>query len=381
LEGLEKLAAQRDYDLKAIQMFRDHMKKMGTLTPDQEEMFKRLGGRVWDNFYIGVVEEGENQDPLMKWFLDNVDKDSKKYSDAQKEALHKENKEILDWLDKEFTGETKLGEVAKESSEMIIGYIDEVYAKRAEDATRTRELFDTRVAELQREVETEVEIQKNGYASNVKLKQDELNKMKIAREQALRDEQKALDTSRGIEMVIQSINLATSITSLFKDEIKSKGVYGLITGGLAVASLLVLWDQYKKQAETSTRLAKGGSGDDTGIVKGRSHAAGGERFTDQIEVERGEAWGVLSVPATQKYGKIFHEMVSSFNKGEIPVVNPAATINNRVLVDNNGSNSRLDKLIRENQILNQKLSVHESVQEIGSTRVIRKNNNTRIIKR
>jgi hypothetical protein len=378
---LEKLAAQRDYDLKALEMFRDHMKKMGTLTPDQEEMFKRLGGRVWDNFYIGVVEEGENQDPLMKWFLDNVDKDSKKYSDAQKEALHNENKEILDWLDKEFTGETKLGEVAKESSEMIIGYIDEVYAKRAEDATRTRELFDTRVAELQREVETEVEIQKNGYASNVKLKQDELNKMKIAREQALRDEQKALDTSRGIEMVIQSINLATSITSLFKDEIKSKGVYGLITGGLAVASLLVLWDQYKKQAETSTRLAKGGSGDDTGMVNGRSHAAGGERFTDQIEVERGEAWGVLSVPATQKYGKIFHEMVSSFNKGEIPVVNPAATINNRVLVDNNGSNSRLDKLIRENQILNQKLSVHESVQEIGSTRVIRKNNNTRIIKR
>jgi hypothetical protein len=215
----------------------------------------------------------------------------------------------------------------------------------------------------------------------VSLKLKELDTLKSARNRALADEQRALNQERAIELAIQSLNLATSITALFKDEIKSRGIYGLITGAVASAAFLILWSQYKSQAEASTKMAQGGSGTDTGVVKGRSHAAGGERFVDQIEVERGEAWGVLSVPATQKYGKIFHQMVSSFNHGDMPVIVPPASVTNRVLVNNDGSNSRLDRLIEENHELNEKLSRQsEYVQNLGGKTIYKKGDNIRIVR-
>jgi hypothetical protein len=380
LEGAAKLTAQRDYELKAIELFKEQMKKLGTLSPEQEKMFIVLGQKVWEAFYKGL-QDIEDKDPLMKWFNDNFEKDLEKYTKDANKAQHEENEWYLNYIDNLIKGQKDYSDAVKQASNIVIDAISEEYDHRAEIATRTRELLDQQISELQQDIEIQLDLYKAGYAANVKLKLDELDALKAARDRALREEQQALDTQRAIELAIQSVNLATSITSLFKDEIKNRGVYGLITGAVAAGAFLLLWEQYKSEAEAATKLAKGGSGSDTGMVTGRSHATGGERFTDHLEVERGEAWGVLSVPATQKYGKIFHEMVSSFNKGELPAVVPATTVNNKVLVDNNGSNSRLDQLIQENRKLNEKLSTIESVKELGSMKIIQRGNTTRIIKR
>jgi len=135
----------------------------------------------------------------------------------------------------------------------------------------------------------------------------------------------------------------------------------------------------KARAAQATKLAAGGSGTDTGMITGRSHARGGERFLSQVEVERGEAWGVLSVPASQKFGKVFHHMVSSFNKGQIPQIT-TGKISNNVLVENSGPNSRLDQVVREQRKLNARLT-GDSVQEFGNMKVIRKGSTTRLISR
>jgi len=129
---------------------------------------------------------------------------------------------------------------------------------------------------------------------------------------------------------------------------------------------------------SSQPLAKGGSGDDTGIIKGKRHSEGGERFLDHIEVEGGEAWGVLSRPATAKFGKEFHEIVSSFNRGEMPSIT-ASPVNNSIFVNNDGSNSRLDKLIAEQRSLNEKYGKEPQIIVSGSRKIIRKGSNTRII--
>ncbi len=384
LEGADKLAAQRDYELKAIEMFRAQMKKLGTLTKEQEDMFIEMGRMVWDSFYQGLKDEADKTaEAYDKWlqshFMDVVDFLAKEQKELDKDLNWIYNK--IDALnDREEKQKEERIQQVEETASAIIDMLDDVYQRRVDDARRTREIYDQQVSELQQDVQTELELKKAGYASNVSAKQNELRRIKEARDSALREEEKAIRKQQQMQLLSQSLSLATSVAKLIEAGIEEGGLVGLIIAGLEVAAMFVMWDQYKKQISAATRLAKGGSGTDKGMVTGKSHAAGGERFTDQIEVERGEAWGVLSVPATQKYGKVFHEMVSSFNKGEIPAVVSAPTVNNKVLVDNNGSNSRLDQLIRENKKLNDKLS-QESVQEMGTSRIIRKNDNIRTVRR
>jgi len=71
-------------------------------------------------------------------------------------------------------------------------------------------------------------------------------------------------------------------------------------------------------------------------------------------------------------------IINKFNKLS-PELLGGTTVNN-VVVDNSGSNKRLDQLIQENKKLNAKLS-SESVHEYGNQRIIKKGNSTRIIKR
>jgi len=132
----------------------------------------------------------------------------------------------------------------------------------------------------------------------------------------------------------------------------------------------------KTQASSATKLAEGGSGSDTGVVTGKRHSQGGERFTDHIEVEGGEAWGVLSRPATQKYGEVFHEMVSSFNKDKMPSFVP---ISNSIMVENNGPNTRLDKVIKEQRRLNEAILSQPQVSISGSKKIVKQGNKIRIV--
>jgi len=134
----------------------------------------------------------------------------------------------------------------------------------------------------------------------------------------------------------------------------------------------------KSRAASMTKLAEGGAGDETGIVKGRSHAAGGERFLDHIEVERGERWGVLNRRASDKYGRVFNEIVSSFNKNEMPSFLAPENVNN-IMVNNDGSNSRLDKVIVEQKRLNERLGKDTQILITGHRKVIKKGNKIRII--
>jgi len=268
----------------------------------------------------------------------------------------------------------------KQGLNELLQFTQSIADREVEITQRRRELLDTQIAELQRALETEARLYEAGYASNVTLKQKELADLKKQRDQALKDEEEALLRQRRMETIAQGVSIFSAATNILKEYTKL-GPIGLILAAGAITSMFAILASVKKRSSEMTQLEKGGSGTDTGMITGKSHARGGERFTDNIEVEHGEAWGVLSVPASQKFGKIFHHMVSSFNKGEIPTIHPVNKINNRVMVENSGPNSRLDQVIKEQRRLNEKLSGNESVQELANARVIRKENSIRIIKR
>lgn len=143
----------------------------------------------------------------------------------------------------------------------------------------------------------------------------------------------------------------------------------------AIGILFTIWQAAKTKAAESTALAEGGSGSETGMIIGRRHSQGGERFLDHVEVERGEAWGVLSAPASEKYGEVFHQMISSFNKNEMPDIVSSPIIHNPVTVENSGPNSRLDKVIKINEAL-----LKQSHQyNVGNKRIISSGNKVRIV--
>ena len=197
----------------------------------------------------------------------------------------------------------------------------------------------------------------------------------------LRSEQRKLAIEKEYAKKSQNIAVAQAVIQAALATVKIWQKYSEIPGAgpfLSAAETAVVAAVMLAEIATikSQRLAKGASGDEKGIIKGKRHSEGGERFLNHVEVEAGEAWGVLSRPATSKFGKEFHEIVSSFNRGEMPEI---PSMSNSVFVNNDGSNSRLDKLIAEQRKLNEKYGREAQLMVSGSKKIIRRGNKIRII--
>jgi len=158
-----------------------------------------------------------------------------------------------------------------------------------------------------------------GFANNVETKRQELEELKKQREKALVEEEAAIKRQQTMEKISQTVSLISSAANILKTFTKL-GPVGLVLAAAAIGTLYTIFANAKSKANASTKLEEGGSGTDYGMVIGRRHTQGGERFLDHVEVEQGEQWGVLSRKAAGKYGEVFHNMVSSFNKDQMPEI-------------------------------------------------------------
>jgi multidrug efflux pump subunit AcrA (membrane-fusion protein) len=255
-----------------------------------------------------------------------------------------------------------------------------MFSKRVADAQRTRELLDDQIGYTTDALNAEVELAKLGYANNVDAKRKELEELQKQREAAIKKEEKALKAQQAMDSAMQASSLLTASAQIIAGLTKTTPLIGLI---LAVGAIAAMWATFaaaKVQAAKATKLAEGGTGTDTGVVTGRTHKQGGERFLDHVEVERGEMWGVLSRRASAKYGKQFNQIVTSFNKDQIPV-QQMADVNNNILVDVSQTNERLDRVQGELVKLNRHFGTNTEVIETSTARIIKKGNKTRIIRK
>ena len=263
----------------------------------------------------------------------------------------------------------------KEGIKAMTDALDEIFEARVQDTERTRELLDTQISETQQALEAEMQLMQSGYANNVELKRKELEALKVEREKALKEEEKALQAQRALDTATQISSLITASANIIKGYSKLP-IIGQI---LAIAAIAAMWGTFaaaKTKAAAVTKLAEGG----VGTVAGRSHAEGGEPFLNHVEVERGEMWGVLSKNATQKYGKAFNKVVTSFNKDKMPVMEPAFAENN-ILVDVNQTNTRLDKVEFQLVKLNKHFASEGKVIETATARIEKRGNKTRIVRK
>lgn len=390
LQGQAKLEAQRDFALKEIAQFKEEMKKFGEITAEQEKQFELIGMNVMKAFYDGIAEEIKVNDterfvfPAIVATIESQDIPGIVKRDIQKsreeiDFMLKEYKEVSVWqllgIDPESDEGKDQIDAMRDAARTIEGILDDTFDRRVEMAERERELLDSRIAEVQRSIDLELQLMEEGYANNVEAKRNELEELKKQREQALRQEEKALKQQQIMESISQNVNLVSSVANLLKSFTKL-GPAGLLLVGGAIATLYAIFASAKSKAAEATKLAEGGSGSDTGIVTGRRHSQGGENFLDHVEVEKGEAWGVLSRPATQKYGEVFHDLVSSFNRDEMPQMMP---IVNNVNIDNKGSNSRLDRVNNSINRLNNNITRQPQISLHGNKKIIKKGLNMRVI--
>ena len=304
---------------------------------------------------------------------------------ARAEILDAEIKLIqqkIDGIDASETIWTKMGfndeqkEALQGAVNDTIDALDQIFDARVEDAQRTRELLDTQISETQRALEAEMELMKAGFASNVDAKRKELEELQKQREKALKQEEAAIKAKRKLETVTQTVSLISAAAETFKAFPGPLLPIAIAT----VAAMFAAFAAAKLKAAAAAKLAEGGAGTETGMITGRSHAQGGERFLDHVEVERGEMWGVLSKRATAKYGKQFGQIVTSFNKDQIPVAQ-MADVHNNILVDVSQTNERLDRVQGELIKLNRHFGVSAEVIETPTARIIKRGNKTRIIRK
>ncbi len=83
---------------------------------------------------------------------------------------------------------------------------------------------------------------------------------------------------------------------------------------------------------------------------------------------------------TAKYGKQFGQIVTLFNKDQIPVAQ-MADVHNNILVDVSQTNERLDRVQGELIKLNRHFGVSAEVIETPTARIIKRGNKTRIIRK
>lgn len=376
LEGNDRVRAQRDYGLKQLEEFRKQMEKLGKLSKGQEKQFAILGAAIWTAYYEGLSEAAQKKLPQKD--IDAISKALKPQLEglrdfggtlARKGGVPMTSIWQLFGIDPETEEGAKMIDTLTDAKDRTIEVIDEIYQARVTDTQRQRELLDTQIAETQRALELETELYKSGYASNVAAKQAELAELEKQRAAALRKEEEAIKRQKQLDTITQVSSLITASAQTFK---AFPGP--LLPVAIAViAAMFAAFAASKIKANETTKLAEGGSG----TVRGKRHSQGGERFLDHVEIEQGEHWGVLSRRAASKYGDVFHDMVSSFNKDQMPeFITPA--FSNNIRVDNNGPNKRLDKIYSE---LEKQNKGREEVMLMGDQYIIRKGNNVRIIKR
>lgn len=207
-------------------------------------------------------------------------------------------------------------ELIKSSLSSIVGsYITAQFAMLDAQAATNEQLqsgLEDRIANTEQALEDELQRQKDGYASNVQAKQDELNSLKLQRDAALKDEQKIAKEREKIQkqqVVLDSIAqgsaLATATANLFRKEALS-GVPGIIAAGAAALGMLAFFINLRARfkAITSQQFGEGG------WVGGKSHAEGGTH----IEAERDE---FVVKKASAKKHKV---LVEAINKDDFTKV-------------------------------------------------------------
>jgi len=292
---------------------------------------------------------------------------------------------MLEKRPSELAGWDKLVDDLKNNAEKfapVMGSIVDAYGSIADAAVdkseRIVDALNTQVSEQQNALEIEMRLSAQGLANNVNVRKKELEDAKKARDQSLKDREKALKRQEYIESVSQSINLASTASILLKDYVGKIPVVGLVLGIIAIATLLQAFKGFKSDASALTKYEKGG----WEVLQGNSHQNGGISLGGNREAQGGEMVSIFNRSATKKHQPLIADLTNAINKDKLDVfLNQGAfeKVNDSNINVSQSVNLDDSKQINKMNVLLSKNLKQRNIRFEGNKRIEKFGSRTRII--
>jgi hypothetical protein len=174
-------------------------------------------------------------------------------------ALGIENEEQLNQI-KDFVGQ-------------LTGYLNELVQAQVEATSRIVDDQNQRIDEQQQTVNREFELKKEGLANNFAVEDENLKKMQKARDEAIKEREKAVKLQRTLSTAEAGISLVTASANIIKG-FSGIPVVGVVLGLAAVAAMIAGFVAASAKAKDATKMEHGGQAKH-GLLKGARHSGGG----------------------------------------------------------------------------------------------------------
>ena len=270
-------------------------------------------------------------------------------------------------------------------------------------AAKSKELADEKVATLQDQLNSEIELAKLGYANNAELRAKELEEAKAAQKKAIEEQKQAAKAQLAIQTVEQTINLVTASTKIFE----SLSALGPIGVGLAIATIATMFGAFAAAKTKAFAAVNAGVFEDggdvdvsTGVLRGNRHSGGGvkmyyEAESGEFATSDGRRLNIVNRRMTAKH----FDLLTAINKDDrfamaksLADLTGGMQLNidrnipeNKIIVDNNLSIGELREirnlLKSSNTILNSLKPNRVQITDNGNIRIERIGNSTRIIRK
>ena len=306
------------YDLQ-IKNLEDNYKEKKKLI-DQD----LLNGIITEKEYAKNIEnlEAQKLEELLalaeKYNVNVTDADAalmaqriKMYLAAKKEIEAKTKGDDKSKIAKLLGVEDKDVDVILKNIRIIAKSITEIFNEVNEAAQKNNkkviENLQEVIDETEKKIETETELQQMGLANNLQGEQDYLAQQMALREEAF-ERQKQLELQKlAIDSISQLSNLITASTGIWNSTSKLPQPAGAI---LAIATIGAMFGSFAVSKAKAAQLVKSQeSFEEGGVVQGKRHTQGGEKFyssdgNHMVEIEQGEY--VTNRESTSKYMDLLH---------------------------------------------------------------------------
>jgi len=204
------------------------------------------------------------------------------------------------WIEKIFG--KNLGEEMKAVLAQLQNSISELYQTLVQQSQERIGRIDSEIDAKKQQVETENELNEQGSANNLDLRQKELEILQNQRERAAKDAQRLQKASLIADTVSQASSMITASAKVF-GALAGAGPFGVAIAAAAVAAMFVAFGAAKVKAFQSINAQKFEFG---GQVKGERHS--GPNGGELILAEGGEY--VTNRKSTSKY----YDLIEAINQ-------------------------------------------------------------------
>lgn len=208
-------------------------------------------------------------------------------------------------------------QAVQEGLNVVMGYVSGFTAQQLAYANQLLEQRRAEVEEKEEQLDREIELNKQGFASNVETKRAELEEARKQREQALKEQRQAQRAQNTIDTISQVSNLITAGSTIFKATAPLNVIPGLgtATAVALIAAMVGAFVSLKAKAGSLTKAEKGWD-----YVGGKRHTQGGNKYVslddhnDVLEIEEGER--IVNRKSNKKYWEWLNA-INQDNEGQL----------------------------------------------------------------